>query len=138
MAMLLPPVIRPYWSTLLAEKSKAPPHRDWEWSEDPFAARKQVDQRQEKKKDQQVRQAEFKHSLKGPEMRSGGGGEFVLHGKEGREDDGRGKAGRGGMGWSGVPEVKMTVQQREVVEGVIRKVRIVASRGAVVIPTEGL
>jgi hypothetical protein len=26
------------------------------------------------------------------------------------------------MGWTGVPEVKMTVQQREVVEGVIRKV----------------
>lgn len=118
--MLLPPTIRPYWSTLLSEKASAPPHRDWEYAEDPFAARKEVDSRQEKRKEQQVRQAEFKHELKTGAL--GGNGDFVVRGKEVREDDGRGKAGRGGMGWTGVPEVKMTVQQREVVEGVIRKV----------------
>lgn len=122
MAMLLPPVIRPYWSDLLAEKAKAPAHRDWEWAEDPFAARKEVDSRQEKKKEQQVRQAEFKHGLKSGTALDDGNAMFVAKGTQVKEDDGRGRGAKGGLGWSGVPEVKMTVPQREIVEAVIRKV----------------
>ena len=50
MAMTLPPVIRPYWSTLTAEKASAPAHRDWEWDDDPFKAKHEVEARQGKKK----------------------------------------------------------------------------------------
>lgn len=116
MAMTLPPSLRPYWSQLLLEKKNAPEHRDWEWMEDPFEAKKIVDSRQSKKREQVERQAEFKRSI---------GGDFsVAPAQAGREVDHMRTGGGGGMGrgWTGVPEVKMTVAQREVVEGVVRKV----------------
>jgi hypothetical protein len=53
MAMTLPPTIRPYWSELLAEKGSAPAHREWEWNADPFAAKKEVEDRQAKKADKE-------------------------------------------------------------------------------------
>lgn len=126
MAMLLPPVIRPYWTTLSIEKQKAPPHRDWEWAEDPFAARKEVDSRQQQRKVQQQRQVEFKQTFKTNGGGNGGddGAVRFTPRDAGREDDGRGRSSKMGGGWSGVPEVKMTVAQREIVEGVIRKVRV--------------
>lgn len=103
MAMTLPPSIRPYWSTLTAEKASAPDHRAWEWNPDPFAAKKEVDSRQEKRKEKEKAK------------------------EEGGDDHGGGSRlasnGGGGKGWEGVPEVRMAPGLREHVEGTVRKVR---------------
>lgn len=109
MAMTLPPSIRPYWTTLTAEKASAPPHRAWEWSADPFAAKKEVEGRQEKRKEKE------KAIEEGSAGGSGGG-------------SGSGRAtpatngGGGGRSWEGVPEVRMAPTLREHVEGTVRKV----------------
>jgi ATP-dependent RNA helicase DHX57 len=100
--MILPPSIRPYWTTLTAEKASAPDHRAWEWNPDPFAAKKEVDSRQEKRKEKEKAK------------------------EEGGDDHGQGSRpasnGGGGRGWEGVPEVKMAPGLREHVEGAVRKV----------------
>lgn len=110
--MLLPPSIRPYWTTLQAEKSFAESHRAWEWAEDPFLAQKEVQARQEKRAAKQNAQQHgdsLDSSFEGRGNGNGGGG-------------GNGHGGRGGgMMWKSAPEVKMTPSQRELVEGVIRK-----------------
>ncbi|KAJ6503274.1 P-loop containing nucleoside triphosphate hydrolase protein [Mycena vitilis] len=43
---VLPPGPRQYWETLAAEHSKAPEHQKWMYNADPFAAKKEVEQRQ--------------------------------------------------------------------------------------------
>ncbi|KAJ6575382.1 P-loop containing nucleoside triphosphate hydrolase protein [Mycena capillaripes] len=43
---VLPPGPRQYWDALATEHSNAPEHQKWMYSADPFAARKEVDQRQ--------------------------------------------------------------------------------------------
>jgi ATP-dependent RNA helicase DHX57 len=108
MAMTLPPSIRPYWTTLTAEKASAPDHRAWEWNSDPFAAKKEVDSRQEKRKEKEKAREE------GDDGHGGGGGSGV------RSVNGGG--GGGGRGWEGVPEVRMAPSLREHVEGTVRKV----------------
>ena len=45
---MLPPGPREYWQQLAAEHRNVPEHQKWEYDADPFAARKAVDQRQEK------------------------------------------------------------------------------------------
>lgn len=103
--MVLPPSIRPYWSTLLAEKAAAPGHRDWEWNPDPFAAKKEVEARQEKRREK-VEKMERDETVQG--RKETGNGIVQGHGGE--------------RGWKNVPEVKMTQTQREVVEEIIRRV----------------
>ena len=103
--MVLPPSIRPYWSTLLAEKAAAPAHREWEWNPDPFAAKKQVEERQAKRKEK-LEKIDKDETV------------------QGRKEAGNGmaQASGGERGWKNVPEVKMTQTQREVVEEIIRRV----------------
>ncbi len=114
MAMVLPPPIRPYWTTLLAEKSTAPPHRAWEWAADPFAARKEVENRQAKRQEKASATAVANGSLDEGARRNGGGGGGVAGGRH----------GGAGIAWQTAPEVRMTGVQREYVEGVIRKVSL--------------
>ncbi|WVW82777.1 hypothetical protein I302_104788 [Kwoniella bestiolae CBS 10118] len=109
MAMTLPPSIRPYWSTLTAEKAAAPPHRSWEYDPDPFAAKKEVEDRQNKKKDKEAaKEAEIDGRSAGP---SGRGTPVV---KEANQ-------GGGGAAWERAPEVKMASSLRETVEATVRK-----------------
>jgi len=109
MGMTLPPSIRPYWTTLTAEKAAAPEHRAWEWSPDPFAAKKEVESRQTRRKEKEEKVA---NGTATPNGRSGGGG----------GGGGGGGSGPGGKYWEGVPEVRMAPGLREMVEGVVRKV----------------
>lgn len=108
MAMLLPPAIRPYWSVLTKEKAQAPSHRDWEYSSNPFDARKEVDNRQQKREEKQQVQASIAAG----------------------ETDSRARTTEAKVkrGWENVPEVKMTQSQRELVEDVIRRVSEMAAR----------
>lgn len=46
--LVLPPEPRRYWDELAEEHKKAPEHLAWQYSADPFAARKMVDERQAK------------------------------------------------------------------------------------------
>jgi ATP-dependent RNA helicase DHX57 len=43
---ILPPGPREYWSELAAEHKKAEPHLQWMYDQDPFRARRQVQERQ--------------------------------------------------------------------------------------------
>ena len=56
---VLPPGPREYWAELAAEHKKAPSHQEWMYEADPFAARKSVEDRQEKvaKKREETQQA---------------------------------------------------------------------------------
>ena len=45
---VLPPGPRDYWRELAAEHKEAPEHQKWMYEADPFAARRTVDERQEK------------------------------------------------------------------------------------------
>ena len=105
--MSLPPSIRPYWSQLQAEKASAPEHRAWEWAEDPFKAKKEVEGRQERRKE--------KEAVKNGDGDAGGAGGG---GRPAAIADG----GRGGVQWSRAPEVKMSGALREMVENTVRKV----------------
>lgn len=115
MAMVLPPVIRPYWSQLTAEKAAAPPHRDWEWYPDPFEAKKEVADRQKKKADKDA-------------AASSNGGHANGDGPNGRgtpvdrpatsRRDGK----RVDREWENAPEVRMAPGLREQVEATVRKV----------------
>jgi hypothetical protein len=107
MAMTLPPSIRPYWTTLTAEKANAPEHRAWEWNTDPFAAKKEVDNRQEKRKEKEKAKEEGEDG-------HGGGSSRGASASNG--------TGGGGRAWEGVPEVRMAPGLREHVEGTVRKV----------------
>lgn len=44
---LLPPGPRDYWADLQKEHKEAPEHLDWQYNPDPFAAKNEVNQRQE-------------------------------------------------------------------------------------------
>jgi ATP-dependent RNA helicase DHX57 len=56
---VFPPGPREYWAELVAEHKMAPSHQDWMYEADPFAARKSVEERQEKaaKKKEEIEQA---------------------------------------------------------------------------------
>lgn len=44
--LVLPPEPRRYWDELVEEHKKAPDHQAWQYSPDPFAAKKMVEERQ--------------------------------------------------------------------------------------------
>jgi hypothetical protein len=109
MALTLPPTIRPYWTTLLADKSSAPEHRDWEWAANPFAAKHEVEARQKKRADKVEAVANG---------RSGGTDSRGGSGRSTPAQDGS----RGGKQWEDAPEVRMAPALREMVEGTVKKV----------------
>lgn len=106
--MTLPPSIRPYWSTLTSEKAIAPQHQAWEWAADPFVAKKEVEERQKRRKEKEAV------------------GNGIPEGSDGRgtPNGSRNTGSVGGVGkvWEGVPEVRMAPALREMVEGTVRKV----------------
>ncbi len=105
--MTLPPSIRPYWSNLTSEKAIAPEHQAWEWTADPFAAKKEVEERQKRRKEKgAVREAD-RNGV------DGRGTPIVPRGNG---------VGHGGRSWEGAPEVRMAPGLREMVEGTVRKV----------------
>jgi hypothetical protein len=114
MAMILPPVIRPYWSTLTAEKAAAEGHREWEWDSDPFKAKHEVEARQGKKKEKERVQAQAHADGEG-----GGSGRSTPGGA------GASVNGGGGRHWEEAPEVRMAPALREQVEGTVRKVGLI-------------
>ncbi|WWC89843.1 uncharacterized protein L201_004771 [Kwoniella dendrophila CBS 6074] len=111
MSMTLPPSIRPYWSTLTAEKAASPAHQAWEYEPDPFAAKKEVEDRQNKKKDKEAAK-EAGNIANGNGTGTSGRGTPVS-----REVTG----GAGGSAWERAPEVKMASSLRETVEATVRK-----------------
>lgn len=104
--MTLPPHFRPYWTELLKEKASAPEHRNWEWSEDPFNARKAVDDRQVKKK------AVDEARAASPAIGGGGGGGAVNLGPSGRPMT--------NAEFTQLPEVRMAPSLRELIEQTIK------------------
>ncbi|KAL7285060.1 hypothetical protein ACG7TL_000151 [Trametes sanguinea] len=62
---VLPPGPREYWNQLAAEHKAIPEHQKWMYEADPFAARKAVDERQEKaaKKKEEANRAEGSHKV---------------------------------------------------------------------------
>lgn len=115
MAMGLPPVIRPYWSQLQAEKAAAPEHRAWEYAADPFAARKEVDERQARRKE--------KEAVRNGDAASGSGTPAEGSSRAGSGHSTPAAVGGRGIEWGRAPEVKMSGSLREMVEGTVKKVR---------------
>lgn len=103
----------------MADKAAAPDHRAWEFAPDPFAARKEVEGRQEKRRVVEAQKAEIAASGGG----SGSGGASKGKGREG------GAAG----GWEKAPEVRMATGLREMVEATVRKVRLPSFGGITVL-----
>lgn len=99
---MLPPGPKEYWQELEAEKKAAPEHQMWMYNVDPFAAKKEVDSRQ------QVAAKQKEKAQAGAE--SGGTGS---------------RSGSSSVALdelSHVPEVKMAHSLREHVESVIKHV----------------
>ncbi|WVN86613.1 uncharacterized protein L203_101781 [Cryptococcus depauperatus CBS 7841] len=113
MAMTLPPSIRPYWSELIADKAIAPPHRAWEFDPDPFAAKKEVTSRQEKRREREEQQGQSAMAGVNGGGHDNGKAMLITAGKESK--------GGSGKQWESAPEVKMAANLREMVEGTVRK-----------------
>lgn len=111
--MGLPPSIRPYWSQLMAEKVAAPDHRAWEYAQDPFAAKKEVEARQTRRQEKQAAQEDDS----GGAVSRGGSGAGTPGGRGGGLSS-------GGAQWDRAPEVKMANALREMVEATVKKVRV--------------
>ncbi|CED84855.1 atp-dependent rna helicase a [Phaffia rhodozyma] len=110
LSMTLPPHFRPYWTELLKEKASAPDHRAWEWADDPFNARKAVEDRQVRK--QAVDQARAAASGGGGSNGIGGGGSAIVLGPSGRP--------LSNAEASQIPEVRMAPVLRELIEQTIK------------------
>ncbi|KAF8445690.1 P-loop containing nucleoside triphosphate hydrolase protein [Boletus edulis BED1] len=96
---VLPPGPREYWSELAAQHKTVPEHQRWMYDADPFAARKEVEERQAKaaqKKDQKV--TGFRENT----LKSSNSPEFTQ-----------------------VPEVRMSSTLRDLVEDTVKKGRSV-------------
>lgn len=93
---VLPPGPREYWNELAAEHKNAPEHTKWMYDTDPFAARKEVDERQAKaaKKREEVDENRSSSSRNQVVV----SGEFAL-----------------------APEVRMASSLRDIVEEAIKK-----------------
>ncbi|EPT05932.1 hypothetical protein FOMPIDRAFT_1026812 [Fomitopsis schrenkii] len=92
---VLPPGPREYWNTLAAERKDVPEHQNWMYDDDPFAARKAVDERQAKT-------AQKKED-------SSTGGNTSKGGKTVSRE------------FENAPEAKMAVSLRDLVESSIKK-----------------
>lgn len=97
---LLPPGPREYWAQLEDQKKGAAEHLAWQYAPDPFAARKELEQRQE------AATARRKKKEQGP--------------SEQDRDLSRGH----------IPEVRMAGSVREMVENVIKEVSELSSSRA--------
>ena len=93
---VLPPGPREYWAELVIEHKNAPEHTKWMYDADPFAARKEVDERQAKAAQKRQEANEDSATNLRSQLVSG---EF-----------------------SQAPEVKMANGLRELVEDTIKKV----------------
>jgi ATP-dependent RNA helicase DHX57 len=93
----------------MAEKAAAPEHRAWEFAPDPFAAKKEVEARQGKKREKDAVAKE-----------ANGNGQ--AGGASGRGSGTNTPVGKGGKEWERAPEVKMASALREMVEATVRKV----------------
>jgi hypothetical protein len=116
MALTLPPTIRPYWTTLLAEKAAAADHQDWQWAADPFAAKHEVEARQKKRVDKEAAVANGGGGSGGGGDSARGSGRSTPAGKGGHDGS------RGGKHWEEAPEVRMAPALREMIEGTVKKV----------------
>ncbi|KAL1739562.1 hypothetical protein HDZ31DRAFT_6217, partial [Schizophyllum fasciatum] len=95
---VLPPGPRDYWNTLVAEHRTAPEHQKWMYSDDPFAAKKEVEERQAKAFER--REVATKPANDGGDSHRGGASAI---------DDTR------------IPEVVMINSLRELVEDAVKK-----------------
>jgi len=93
----------------LTSEKATPEHQAWEWSPDPFAAKKEVEERQKRRKEKEAVR----------EGSEGGSGRATPTSRNGMIN---GRTGGGGRAWEGVPEVRMAPGLREMVEGTVRKV----------------
>lgn len=94
---MLPVGPRQYWDELAAEHKNSPEHMKWMYDADPFAARREVDERQAKA----ARKGDLSTSgASGVRPRAPGAGEFAQ-----------------------APEVKMASSLRDLVEDAVKKVR---------------
>ncbi|KAF7981091.1 hypothetical protein HWV62_34789 [Athelia sp. TMB] len=104
---VLPPGPREYWGELAAEQTAAPEHMKWMYSDDPFAARKEVDDRQAK--------AEKKR-------------EDVSKGARNPPTSGE---------YAQAPEVKMATGLRDMVEDAVKKVLLFSNAGSLYADADG-
>ncbi|EIW86949.1 P-loop containing nucleoside triphosphate hydrolase protein [Coniophora puteana RWD-64-598 SS2] len=95
---VLPPGPREYWQELAAEYKGVPEHQKWMYSPDPFAARKEVDERQ------------AKAAKKREEVPS--------------EREGRGASNSASHEFANAPEVKMASTLRDLTEDTVKKANI--------------
>lgn len=95
--LVLPPGPRDYWNELAAEHKNAPEHMKWMYSADPFAARREVDDRQAKSAKKREEPTETVDT-RGP------------------------KDLPASAEFSQAPEVKMASSLRELVEDAVKKV----------------
>lgn len=96
---VLPPGPRDYWKQLATEHKAAPTHQSWMYEADPFAARKAVNERQEKA-------AQKKEEANRPEGHS----RPIQQSSE----------------FANAPEVKMASSLRDFIEDAVKKVTICA------------
>ncbi|KAG8960615.1 hypothetical protein FRC03_006323 [Tulasnella sp. 419] len=102
--LVLPPEPRKYWMQLAEEHKKAPDHQAWQYSTDPFAARKEVYERQQK--------AAEKRRLQEQEPESSGLEEAGFSRKNVQQAT---------KEYEKAPEVMMASSLREMVESTIKK-----------------
>ncbi|KAG8985528.1 hypothetical protein FRB90_004651, partial [Tulasnella sp. 427] len=104
--MVLPPEPRKYWVELADEHKKAPEHLAWQYMADPFAARKLVDERQEKaraRQEEREAQADSESSEVGS-LKPGA----------------RASTSNPSKAFQNAPEVRMAQSLRESVENAIK------------------
>ncbi|KAJ7675357.1 P-loop containing nucleoside triphosphate hydrolase protein [Mycena rosella] len=103
---VLPPGPRKYWEELAVEHNNSPEHQKWMYDADPFAARKEVEQRQaqviSKRRDETKPQA------------PGESVEATLRGSEPRRPEASGE-------FAQAPEVRMAGSLRELAEDAIKQ-----------------
>ncbi|KAJ7170133.1 P-loop containing nucleoside triphosphate hydrolase protein [Mycena filopes] len=97
---VLPPGPRQYWDTLAAEHNNCPEHQKWMYNADPFAARKEVEQRQAQanKKREEPTPADASSRSSEPRRTAAASGEFAQ-----------------------APEVKMAGALRDLAEDAIKQ-----------------
>lgn len=94
---VLPPGPRDYWKQLAAQHKAAPAHQSWMYEADPFAARKAVNERQEKAAQKQEEANRPEAHLRPIQQSSA---------------------------FANAPEVKMASSLRDLIEDAVKKVGI--------------
>jgi hypothetical protein len=107
---VLPPGPKQYWEELAVEHRNAPEHQKWMYEADPFAARKEVDQRQA----QVISKRRDEANVQRPAAESV---EATLRGSEPRRPVASGE-------FAQAPEVRMAASLRELAEDAIKQVTL--------------